>query len=144
MSNIPLTDLRIGNIVYTYDNQQDNIDQECIITALNDNGTLGFRWPDEDFNRNASIEHFEVIPINEEWLINFGFILLPFEEYEVWEHDTMAATRLEYDADCYWIQTAHMNNNNEMEWVVCSKDLNHVNDLQNAWYFLTGTELTLK
>jgi len=139
MSNIPLTDLRIGNIVYTYDNQQDNIDQECIITAINDNGTLGFRWPDEDYNCNAPLEDFEGVPISEEWLERFGFLYCDDPNFDKHANAKMFYSKgiqIGIRVDDLRCPSFYMG--------YPIRGIVYIHQLQNIFYFLTGTELTLK
>lgn len=134
MSNITLTDLRLNN----YIKRGKAI---YIVDAISRYGINATNLN----NKSSSIlnKGYSGIPITEEWLHKLGFYILPFEQYTTYEHTIMALVRLEEDMDGHWIQIHHLNNHDEEEYVNCG-GFEFVHDLQNCFYFLTGTELTLR
>lgn len=145
-NNIPLADLRIGNMVYSYLSEIGtgkviSIETNWIFVETINEGIIHKMYVNPIDDPGFKISG---IPITEEWLIRAGFILLPFEDKELWEHSKVGGIYIECDGSYFWLQRSYRNTANEYEYVTCSNVMKFVNDLQNCFYFLTGTELTLK
>lgn len=71
------------------------------------------------------------IPITEEWLEKLGFTLKDYEW--IWTEDL----NLFFTLNHFYVSTE------DVDYPV-SKRINYVHELQNAFYWITGTELTIK
>jgi hypothetical protein len=79
-----------------------------------------------------SIEDFEPIEITKEWLLKLGFEYSEFEDlYQ----------KGGYDVDIIDNVYCHFYINEYGDWY---KDIDHVHELQNLYFALTGEELTVE
>lgn len=108
-------ELRIGNLVYH-------------------NHSLGLRLPAE-ITEGKDIDmfnEFEGIPLNDEYLINFGFV----------------KNGLTYDLDKLCISVAGLQYNNGRtyfnSWAILEYQPKYVHQLQNLYFALTQKELILR
>ena len=107
-------ELRIGNLVYLWHNALEYSEFEANYTAIR--------------QIHQGIEAYTPIPLTEEWLLKFGF---------------------EKDCDIYTlgVYTMYSDDNNDLyfcffmygDW---EKKIEHVHQLQNLYFALTGEELT--
>jgi hypothetical protein len=109
------TELRIGNLV------QDRRSEEC---GMIDIVVLGII----DTMENHS---YEPIPLTEEWLIKFGFDDIEMSIPVAYK--TKSGFRIKEDQRGYW-----------MQYKYGTVIINHVHQLQNLYFALTGEELTDK
>ena len=133
-------ELRIGNFLYGKEIER--------VKAI---GIEGYVWFDEE--RNLSVELCQPIPLTEEWLLKFGF--------KAWDNkETIYA--LERDIDKYnntcfrfWFQSdklifdyiqneVHPTESFFDDKNIIRLDIQHVHQLQNLYFALTGVELTFK
>ena len=104
--------------------------------------TIVFQINETHVNDDLMLDHFEPIPLTEEWLVRFGFeksdkygyFLSPHKE----SFSDSCFTRL-----CFFLE--------EMDFIVNSNDYDgwnvhceYVHQLQNIYVALTGEELELK
>lgn len=78
--------------------------------------------------------HIEPIKLTEEWLERFGFEL-SCDMYEIDNSDFLFSIELDKD---FFLYTDHYGGGKYY------KEIRHVHTLQNLYFALTGTELTLK
>lgn len=126
---IPLTDLRIGNIVT---HPQDEVIKirsitPDIITYYLDIDK--YSWTHPDF--------ISGIPLTEEWLINFGFKKIAYYYIHPYTSNRLILVKDKSFNQFFFYISDEQDNE-------CSKNIGYVSDLQNAFYWITGTELTLK
>jgi len=111
---IEAKELRIGNFLQIYDE--------------------AFQWGLDDF-RSMEFEHsvgeYEPIPLTEEWLIKFGGVGVEMEGYPVYYINPFAIEF--YEKEC----VVHVGRSVEIK-------INHVHQLQNLYFALTGEELKIK
>lgn len=74
------------------------------------------------------------IPLTEEWLKKFGFKKYS-DVWDFWEN-SMWSLKQHKNKNAYWLQSC-------MEKVDCTR-INYVHQLQNLYFALTNTELTIK
>lgn len=114
-------ELRIGNWVKSDTNKEYQIE-------LSDFADWYY-----DHNSHEFGNYIKPIPLTEEWLMKFGFELLPWG----WVHGTLkdraVLIRRSFTKDKYWIELGN-------GLVI---DLPYVHTLQN-FFILTGEELTIK
>jgi len=119
-------ELRIGNVIstpYGVGNVY-GINHECVqITILDDKTVFDF-----------DLEECKPIPLTEEWLLKFGFV----NRYSnVWmKEDNERENVFEFDDNNLYF-TAE-------EGVNYSVAINNIHQLQNFYFALTDTELTIK
>ena len=93
---------------------------------------------------DSKIIHFKPIPLTEEWLLKFGFELSKF-------HLTQYNVKL-FKLNGYGVQFKEWESyygKKSMDWVFIihsfdSVKLEHVHQLQNLYFALTGEDLTVK
>lgn len=132
-------DLRIGNLVYRITEDFDNLKIKKVI-----------EWTDSIWGRISECleyyEWFEPIPLTEEWLVKFGFHPNP--------KNTMPNIQMPY-----YVKKGVMLFYNESDktnflagfgemrsgkyYAVSFRWINHIHELQNLYFALTGEELKL-
>jgi hypothetical protein len=131
---IQANELRIGNLV--------DIGKEFNILELVDF---------VDMYENNTLEHYQPIPLTEDWLLKFGFEST-YEEFD--EEDfpcvveywlfTDSVTKFEIDYATKTGYTVNIANVPTGHALIIRRKLEYVHQLQNLYFALTGTELTLK
>jgi len=117
-------ELRIGNFVHASIKSGKGRTVIHTITAINiSNIDCGIG----SFN-------FEPIPLTEEWLLKFGFIYRGIY-YHFPNHDIFKLEQYK-NKNAYWLRYYN-------EDIDCVR-INYVHQLQNLYFALTNTELTLK
>lgn len=137
------SELRIGNLIngiyYDYNIDDDHREKEtiCEVVTLDSVGSCEYPiWVESESNIET-FSDFEPIPLTEEWLLKFGFEInrQTKEENNIWrcyseegffEVEQIGSSFFLDDNDCYGTK------------------INHVHQLQNLYFALTGEELTLK
>jgi hypothetical protein len=130
------TELRIGNWV-TIKNYVD-FDwrlrpKECQVNMFDLNNRIRYHWNGSGEEYYYKLEDCEPIPLTEEWLLKFGFNEV-FMVDGVWGHGI--------DGFIYV-------NNGQIRFkgkavLIDENRLQHVHQLQNLYFALTGEELTIK
>ena len=119
-------ELRIGNLIYGV---SDRIEKITYITERYVKTNL---IKIEAESQILGIEHLQPIPLTEEWLLKLGFRT---EENYSFELDNIS---INTKRELMWIFTKCKNN------VVVGLDLTeYVHELQNIYFALTGSELTV-
>jgi len=129
MGILSARELRIGNYVFGLYYSYDDIDEDertelCMVVGLD---VVGFSehqiWVEGLENSEREVySDFEPIPLNEEWLLKFGF--------SGWDKGNY---------------TMILSNGNFMEFeYVIAKNIKYVHQLQNLYFALTNEELTIK
>ena len=113
--NMEAQELRIGN--YAMGNKPFAVDANHIAMAYN-----------HEIAQNGH-ERFKSIPLTEDWLIRFGFELLPWG----WVKKSDTGTSLRITTHHYFAREGNS-----------SIKIESIHQLQNLYFALTGTELTLK
>lgn len=132
-------DLRLGNYVIGFYEDEEGLEENedilfeavCRVTSLDCSGFLDFNIYVESDDCNVEVyEKFEGIDLTEEWLIKLG--LKKIEEY------------------CFELDDIHVNTKRELIWITtkCKRELefnipNYIHELQNLYFALTGSELTV-
>ena len=132
-------ELRIGNFLYGKEIER--------VKAI---GIEGYVWFDEE--RNLSVELCQPIPLTEEWLLKFGF--------KAYNKETIYALERyidKYNNTCFrfWFQSdklifdyiqneVHPTESFFDDKNIIRLDIQHVHQLQNLYFALTGVELTFK
>lgn len=130
---IQANELRVGNWVYTTNKVMVKVFSINSPKPLK-KSSLSDKWIIELFDNglfDASIDDIQPIPLNEDWLVKFGF------------------ERGAYDI--YWLDKHGLDLgvvNTDLGWRVVGLDINppidYVHLFQNLYYFLTGKELELQ
>jgi len=125
-------ELRIGNYVTWAD--QDITTSDSVLTVigivLNDTIWLEWEWEDgTNDNTDCGIDSIKPIPITEQWLIDFGFRF---------EQTINSWTNGYYDI--------LITNNGKfiIDEIYNCPEIEHIHQLQNLYFALTGEELQLK
>ena len=114
------SDLRIGNLVY-------NVLKEVItVDSIRDAGVNGY-----------SIETIKPIPLTEEWLLKFGFDKYRTDKAINYKKGLLRFTFA--NKGVFKGKNFLMIAN-----IINYKNINHVHQLQNLYFALTGEELKLK
>lgn len=125
-NQIKPTDLRIGNLIYSKEHNRN-----CAVILISAR-SIGV---DIKAVNSLDVEDYSPIPLTEEWLIRFGF------EYH---HDTPHPNRVfrkNWDEGFFELEeiiTFFYGGN------LTSVEVKYVHQLQNLYFALTQTELTLK
>lgn len=128
-------ELRIGNIV-GYDDLWYVVSSIIEPIELETTHRIGF----ENSSLRKAARHIQPIPLTEEWLLRFGFSgSTPHESPYFYSYAVGAST-------------LRINPDNGVVWIVASngglfnnpKLIEHVHQLQNLYFALTGQELTIK
>lgn len=132
-------DLRIGNKVLACYDVYNELFEEVTVGCIDTIGVTehGYTISFEDGGR----EHYEdinPIPLTEEWLVKFGVEeLLNQDVYRVNYVNYHKGTNcFSYCLGYYHDDQGYVDN--------IFKDVNHVHQLQNLYFALTGEELTIK
>lgn len=121
-------ELRIGNLIKISETG-------TIITVTgimqNSHGIKVFGITSDGTYCNPWIEYCEPISLTEEWLLKFGFkILNGFDDAIIWVKD--------------YVELEYVTRNSTTAYVnYINNECNHVHQLQNLYFALTGEELTI-
>lgn len=129
MKNLSANELRIGNLVhFIFTNETVEI---VGINAHESNNksiynTISFR----SFNLYCeSFETIKPIPLTEDWLLKFGFD----NKHNKDKFTIITKGKLNYEKGRTYFNS----------WTILEKQPDYVHELQNLYFALTGTELTL-
>lgn len=135
-------DLRIGN--YVTDAYWEHFKTVIEVDSVNEKG---INLLIESETKHTYMEHHFInpcyefdelhgIPLTEEWLLKFGFVLYGKE-----------ATDSESPRDWYWIKKGFQMSIDNITWrcsCIDNLDIQQVHQLQNLFFCLVGKELTIK
>lgn len=135
------SDLRIGN--YVKDRSERIIQVEQVLSwGINLESDCYGGWTCE-----FSEDYISGIPLTEEWLLKFGF---EFNPDPSWKYKDDDGKDVEVESRPYWYKI-YKDGKFDMRfyWYLDSKKANncsceYVHQIQNAYFALTGEELTLK
>ena len=142
MNTTHATEFRVGNLFRFI--STDSIEQVADIR------TAGIKTPTIN---NVLIDDIEPIPLNEDWLVRFGFeneIIKPSTKHGSYfsKHYTdckysfsFAEFRNDWGFYHSYTDAGNEEDNNRFDFVSCG--IKYVHQLQNLYFALTGTELTL-
>jgi hypothetical protein len=120
-------ELRLGNLIYfTEDQTVFEVDEICDVfyTVKNEKETTQIEQSE-----------FSPIPLTEEWLTKFGFAKGDF----FWRKSPLTIGLYKYET------TVDLEDDDDIQdMVTLGVDLKYVHQLQNLYFVLTGTELTIK
>lgn len=124
---IAARELRIGNIV------EPITMSPIMVTGITQQKTLDgiFTLIFVDYGESFLQEHLNPIPLTEEWLIKFGFECFQ----EGWYGINPYALQFEFTWNIY---------DGIIRWKGSAVKCNYVHQLQNLYFALTGTELTIQ
>jgi hypothetical protein len=127
-------ELRIGNYLFV-----PGIDREVIVSAI---FKSHYVCEDSDgirFNESVRI-NYQPIPLTEEWLLKFRFHKKDAEWYlhPCFELKIIVFNKGEFNGVMFYTRTIHT----DFTPIYCTKHINHVHQLQNLYFALTGEELT--
>jgi len=89
-----------------------------------------------EWNSEISIESYNPIPLTEEWLVKFGFVRIKSSSPERWRKPDQINFKFgKWKSSC----GIFMKGCNGL-----GRNIDHVHQLQNLYFALTGEELTLK
>ncbi len=137
MENLQSRELRIGNLV------MDNAKVKIVTSGMISNWDIIKR----DYGG------YNPIPLTEEWLLRFGFNSNNHEIHETYFINISLIERYDFenfltilvmDDCCYVDVTEKEIHPDTMSYRVTLKDINHVHQLQNLYFALTGEELKLQ
>lgn len=126
-----VNEVRIDNLV----SYGDNI---CLVRSIYlthfscvnmDNGT--------DYG-NSLQSNYKPIPLTEEWLLKFGFEIIPYENKEVY-YSITDKVAMSYDDFIVIIIDSFDNKYFDYDYATCK--IGYVHQLQNLYFALTGNEL---
>jgi hypothetical protein len=120
-------ELRLGNLVSNM-NPRHN-DSILTIESIGDNHEVNV------FYRKYLLSELEPIPLNEEWLIKFGFEFHINANCQNFYYAKDAFICIRADEDFEWFRYYNGDFYHELKYV---------HQLQNLYFALTGEELTLK
>lgn len=128
---IPINELRINNLVY-YNNKHNEIG---IITEIKTSliPKIDYVGINNRIDIYYQTKHINPIPLTEEWLLNLGFKLKGFYRLQV-------TSFLEL---CWKPHDKTLNLQTEKNGFTEDSKVKYVHELQNLYFALTGTELTL-
>jgi len=137
------SELRIGNYIADRGNKEWQIDHWESINKLSakSNATMYMGILMETHPMTEYVDYIKPIPLTEEWLLKFGFEEIT--NYVFKSPSKQSAYELSYETLCY--------NLKEKIFTVCTCDVHgfettieHVHQLQNLYFALTGEELITK
>jgi hypothetical protein len=128
---IPINELRINSLVY-YNNKHNEIG---IITEIKTSliPKIDYVGINNRIDIYYQTKHINPIPLTEEWLLNLGFKLKGFYRLQV-------TSFLEL---CWKPHDKTLNLQTEKNGFTEDSKVKYVHELQNLYFALTGTELTL-
>ena len=138
------TELRIGNLLL----RDGNLDEVTGIFHQFDTETKNLYFIQGKNNLDYQIEDFKPIPITEEWLIKLGFT----KRNDNWFGIDFYTELLEFSEEfclsynlsskrCGFYETSEKEY--EQYPIFTAKLINHIHQLQNLYFELTGKELTI-
>lgn len=129
-------ELRIGNLFLGKPVSHDDLPMVTMTVKKiekyqGDDLINGFWWGQSDYC-GWNMKDIKPIPLTEEWLVKFGF------EYNgMWWDSSQEYFELDTFKDSYVMGVNSCEYNHGIE-------INHVHQLQNLYFALTGKELTIK
>lgn len=121
-------ELRLGNLVYRFEE-----DEGFFIEKVTHYQIEELQIIEEDSSLWNDGFYLTEIPLTKEWLLKFGFIANQYnDEFELYP--------LMFDCE----YTDHREWNISYDGHPLSTEIQHVHQLQNLYFALTGEELTLK
>lgn len=137
MDKLTANELRIGNLL-----EYNGEIREVAVINLDE---VGFKVPLTI--QAISINRFEwnqvnPIPLTEEWLLLFGFEKegSEWKLFPCFEIQIIVFNEGLYNGVMFYTRTIHT----DYRPIYCTKHINHVHQLQNLYFALTGEELTIK
>jgi hypothetical protein len=130
-------ELSVGNIVFVHGLHGERF---MTVRAITDKGSLldckrVIFFNEDNAQVGEFLEHCHVIPLNENWLLNFGFKLYSDSQYrlkyELKEFEFIFPKIKEYHKKGLYFKDIEI------------KNVKYVHQLQNLYFFLTGEELIL-
>jgi len=125
------TELRIGNYVY----MRDGIGTLSMITDDSPNGKPKVRVKFKEWIFARSIKECKPIPLTEQWLKDLRFDI---DDYGAVDEDETCQVKLMNKFAIVFKK--HVTEEEDEEWVPL-RYINHVHELQNLYFALTGKEL---
>jgi len=124
--------LRIGNLI--------KFSEDGTIFTVGSIEEKGFTVQNDEETTWIEAEEFEPIPLTEEWLLKFGFHKKDAEWYlhPCFELKIIVFNKGEFNGVMFYTRTIHT----DFTPIYCTKHINHVHQLQNLYFALTGEELT--
>jgi hypothetical protein len=120
-------DLRIGNYIQYKKGHLSKVD--CI-DIMDEFGTVTVSGLDSKYiDGSYSLEHFEPIPLTEEWLIKFGY-----DDLSDRNENVIAYAKDSVHTKGFWFRPIDG----------YTRKLEYVHQLQNLYHALTGNELEIK
>jgi hypothetical protein len=125
------TELRIGNLVYPFKDTPKKV--------LGVGANILVAFTDSQF-LDCEIHQIEPIPLTEEWLLKLGFEICYVGWFEI-----RSRFDGDYDEFSYNINTKeiHILQDSGRKYEVHLCNIQHVHQLQNLYFALTGEELTI-
>jgi hypothetical protein len=127
---IQANDLRIGNLFYL--NDDDLIENQNVYEGIAIHKITGEDVNMADFSNDDFNMFYKPIPITEEWILRFG--AAPFFMNGLQTHFRIGLHMIRFDGDDFYLELGKGMN----------IELTHIHQLQNLYFALTQTELTLK
>ena len=124
---IPINELRINNLVY-YNNKHNEIG---IITEIKTSliPKIDYVGINNRIDIYYQTKHINPIPLTEDWLLKFGFD----NKHNKDKFTIITKGKLNYEKGRTYFNS----------WTILEKQPDYVHELQNLYFALTGTELTL-
>ena len=135
-------ELRIGNWVQINNQEWPNLKGvKFKVTSIDCNALMLYSIRGiGNSNYNQYDYNIEPIPLTEEWLLKFGFHKKDAEWYlhPCFELKIIVFNKGEFNGVMFYTRTIHT----DFTPIYCTKHINHVHQLQNLYFALTGEELT--
>lgn len=131
------SELRIGNWVNSEGIFYATDQPYAKIGAIGPGKSIGLERTNTSSLDGGDTDQIAPIPLNEEWLIKLGFVRVSSYDDE-WCIESYRHFRIAFDRDGD-IGTAHLG-----RYKGTYKIIDYVHQLQNLYFALTGTELTIK
>jgi len=139
-------ELRLGNLV--------NYEQTThIITKIEEYKATSKWLGDDDYEYSHSLNSIEPIALNEIWILNFGFKLIDTNGrygniYSKQINDLAICLERDFNEyESYFVGVEYMDSPFTEDFnriYLFSFDLRYLHQLQNIYFSITGTELTIK
>lgn len=147
-------ELRIGNFVKNKLSSTVIVDgiTPCGINPYNKNYEDTMSW-EYEFEKDGDCKLIFPLPITEEWLLRFGFTKVPDGTFEqrfdykyrgVTNSASLTILWNEENTPCSLIKTNPYQERPDIDQFCTLRDIQHIHQLQNLFFALTGEELTIK
>jgi hypothetical protein len=125
-------ELRIGNLI--------KFSEDGTIFTVGSIEEKGFSVQNDEETTWIEAEEFEPIPLTEEWLLKFGFHKKDAEWYlhPCFELKIIVFNKGEFNGVMFYTRNIHT----DFTPIYSTTHMNHVHQLQNLYFALTGEELT--